>query len=142
MKKINRILICNTTGREITIKPDKYEKLLNYYGSEKKLKKMFTSYHVEKETRTPTMEFWFSVCSESKQFKKLLYPIFKAFKDSKRTQSDILDLQNNTNQITTNSNIKLENIEFVIDNDERGGFATALRVKNIPFIKEHTYKIL
>jgi hypothetical protein len=137
MKKINRILKCNTTGREITVKPDKYEKLLNYYGTDEAVERKFISYTVEKESRSPSIAFWFSHSIEMVNFKNDLEIILEKFKTSSRVHSDVLTLQNDTTILCTQSNINMANIEFIQSSDSRGGYVIGIKIKNIPFIKEY-----
>lgn len=138
MKKINRILTCNTTGREITVKPDKYKKLLDYFdGNEDKLSRMFISYTVEKESRNPELLFWFTHSKEMKHFSTGIIEILDTFKESSRSHSDVITLQNGATSLCTESNVDMKNIEFIQSSDSRGGYVIGVKIKNIPFINEY-----
>lgn len=137
MKKINRILICNATGKEITVKPDKYARLLEYYGSEENLKKRFVSYSVEKEARSPSFSFWFEHSLELKDFRKTICKILTKFNYSNRCHSDVVTLQNEADFLCTEHKISMNNIEFIQSTDEHGGCVVGVKIKNIPFINEY-----
>lgn len=139
LKKKNRTLKCKITGRDIIVKPDKYERLFKYYGDEDKIKKNFISYSVEKEAREPTFKFWFENCSEMKYFKSRIIKILETFKISKRTQNDVLDLQTQSSHLCNSSGVDFSSIEFIQSDDSKGRYLQGIIIKNIPFIK--TYKI-
>lgn len=138
MKKVNRILKCITTGKEITVKPDKYKKLLSIYGSEEAIEKKFVSYTVEKEARSPSLLFWFEHSLEFKSLKRKLEIILLNFKNSKRSSADILTLQNDAFKLFAENSIPNSNVEFIQSSDSRGGYVIGLKIKNIPFINEYT----
>jgi hypothetical protein len=138
MKNVNRTLICKVTGREIIVKPDKYKKLLEYYGTEEKVKDNFVCYNAEIEIRTPRFEYWFSHCEEMADFKSKLFEIFKTFKDSGRTMPDVQVLQTESIKLLNNNGLSDKNIEFIQTRDEKSNYVNGIKLKGIPFIKQYS----
>lgn len=131
IKKINRTLICNTTGKEIIVKPDKFAKMVEYHGSEKKAIENFICYEAEKQSRNPELLFWLQNSVEFKSFKEELLRYLKLFNDSSRTQEDVLLMQKSATDLLSRLNIP--NYEFVTQRDSKGGYVSALKLKSIPF---------
>lgn len=141
MKRVNRILTCKVTGKEITVKPDRYDRLVSYYGSEKKVNKNFVSYSVEKECRIPSFLFWFTYCKEFVNFSKKVKTLLSNFKESNRSIEQVQILQNESIMLCNKSNVDMNNIEFIQDSDNIGRYVSGIKIKNIPFIKEYTINL-
>ncbi len=135
IKKINRELTCIVTGKTVTVKPDKYERLLKYHGSDEKVIKNFICYSVEKEAKNPSFLFWFENCNEMTKVKQKLRPLFLHFKNSKRVEKDIKDFQSEAIKMIESVGLNIHLIEFLIKHDELGGYAYGIKIKNIPFIR-------
>lgn len=133
LKKINRKLICNLTGNEIIVKPDKYEKLLNFYLTEEKVKENFICHQGEKNVKNPEFEFWLLHCTEMVTFKDTLFYLISKFNDSDRNQQDVLELQTKATELLNANNLKYE---FTLGQDERGKCVNGIKLKNLPFIKK------
>ena len=133
----NRVLECVTTGREITVKPDRYLKLVNFFGDDKKVQKNFISYHVEMEARKPTLHFWFSNCLEMKRFKQNILTILTNYYDSDRKQDKLITLQKESFELFDSVNIKRNQVEFIQSSDETGRFVSGIKIVNIPFLNTY-----
>jgi|TARA_R110000803_G_scaffold51753_2_gene106788 hypothetical protein len=142
IKKVNRTLTCKVTGREIIVKPDKYKKLLEYYGTEEKVQKNFVSYTVEKETKTPTFEFWFSNCIEMKNFEHLITMILNNYRNSDRGTIQVAKLQDDSFNLCDATGINKYNIEFIQSSDDVGRYVSGITIKGIPFIGKYKIEIL
>jgi hypothetical protein len=140
IKKINRELTCIVTGKTVTVKPEKYERLLKYHGSDEKVLKTFICYGVEKESRNPSFLFWFENCNEINKVKQKLRPIFLNFKNSKRFDKDVKFFESEAVKAIESVGLNIHLIEFLIKHDELGGYAYGIKIKNIPFIR--TYEII
>lgn len=133
LKKINRTLICNVTGKEIIVKPDKYERLIAYFQTEEKVKESFVCYQVENQVREPELSFWLPYCIEFKKFKNIILNSIYKYNESDRVQNDALMLQETVTKELDSNNIK-EYI-FLTGNDIKGAYITGLQIK-LPFISD------
>lgn len=131
LKKINRTLICNVTGKEITVKPDKYERLIAYFKTEEKTKENFVCYQVENQVREPELSFWLPYCKEFTKFKNVIINFITKYNESNRGNSDVLSLQNDVTQELDSNNIK--DYTFLTGTDMKGACITGLQIK-FPFI--------
>lgn len=140
LNKVNRVLVCNVTGREITVKPDKYKKLFDYYGSHQKVKDNFICYHVETQLRSPSLSFWFVNCIEVRPMVDELISIFEKFKESKREPSDIQTVQ--TEMVAALDKNKLNLNTILQKRDDKGGYISGVVLGNVPVVKTIKLELL
>lgn len=122
------------------VKPDKYEKLVNYYGSEKKVKSRFLSANAEKEARNPTASFWIPLFEELKDFEKEVKILVSVFKKSNRKQQDFNELDSKITSLCKDNKIPKICIDYLEERDARGLYICGINLK-LPFYGEYKIKI-
>lgn len=131
-KKINRTLTCNLTKNKKIVKPEKFQKLLELYGNEKKVESRFISAEVEKEARNPSIKFWIPFCIEIKKFSKSVKDIISPFKKSERKQKDFNDMDFKIRELCKEFSVPYKCVEYTESKDGRGPYINGMSV-DMPF---------
>lgn len=135
LKKINRKLSCNLTKKDVLVKPDKYERLLNYYGDEDKVRSRFLCAEAEKQTRNPEASFWIPFCIDVKNFEREAKRIIAPFKNTKRMQQDFVAMNSLMVELYKKYKIPTSVTKYTESTDQKGRYINGVVVV-IPFYGE------
>ena len=129
-KRVNRTLKCIVTGKEVIIKPDKYEKLLCRWGDDEQVTKNFICAEVERAIRDRDTGFWVDNSVELQDFRVKIRSILTDFNYSDDKQQAILKLQNDLNLVC--SSLLSTEYEVIPSSDHKT--IVEFRLHNVSFI--------
>lgn len=131
-KRVNRTLTCILTGKDVMVKPDKYEKLVARWDEEADVNTNFICFEVEKALRDGDMEFLVSNSLYIKNFKTRITTILTGYNERPRSQESLLRLQNELEAECQ----KLHSKNFSITTSEDRMSITGFLLKDVAFVNQ------
>jgi hypothetical protein len=136
LSKVNRELDCPFCGEKRILNPNQYQSYYDYWGDEDKIKRNFICKPCEVKQNENPFLFWLQHHESTRKANRALKAVFELYKSSRRTQEDILALQNMTVNVMSEYKIDPTNIEFITENN----LPTAIRIKHMPFVGTFEFK--
>jgi hypothetical protein len=130
LPRTNRTVKCIFCKEDRILNPDQYQAYFDYWGNEDKIEREFVCKPCDVKQKENPIKFWVLHSNHD----KLIHGLRTAcdiYKNSGKSQSDVLNLQTMVTHYFNDVNIIGTNFEFILENQ----LPVAFKV-TVPFVKE------